>query len=238
MRIRIVMLTALTGALVALPAAPVLGACHSVSFSGDPYTVGEGQASVRITVSNNGGAATGMTVDYKTVDGSAKAGSDYVTKSGTITFPGPPGDVSFDVPILNDSADEPSQQFTIELSDLDPGSCGGAQITESSATVTITDNDPKPTPKTSPTPTRSSAPRATTSTSPTPTQSATRTASASPSPTPSPSPSPTPTPTETTVAVADEGDGGLSGGAVGAIVAAAVVVGGAAIVLVRRRFLA
>jgi cell division septation protein DedD len=225
-----------TLAALALPAAPAWAPCHSVGFSGDPYSVGEAAGEVTITITNNGGKQTDdMMVDYETVNGTAKGGSDFTSKSGTVTFGANTntGELQVDIPITNDSGDEPNEQFSVRLSNVrPPSSCvSSPNITQMTASVAITDNDPKPAPKPTPTPTRASTPRP----SPTPT------ASPTPTPTLSPTPSPTdtasPTPTQTAIALADESSG-LSGGALAGIIAAVVVVGGGAALLVRRRFLA
>ena len=213
-------LPALAAAFVA--SFPILSAtanCHIATFEGDPYSTGEGAGKVTITVSNNGGGGNG-TIDYKTVNGSAKAGQDYVAKIGTLAFTEPTGQLSFAVTIIDDKKDEQDETFRVELSN--PQGCFST-IQEDSATVTIKDNDEKavaqPTP--TPTPTKTSSPKPKPST-----------ASASPSPS-----SPSPTTSASPIAAADSADGGLSGGAIGGIVAATVVLGGAAAFWVRRRFL-
>lgn len=215
--------TIVAGAFLALlPAVPASAACHIASFEGDPYSAAEAAGTVTITVSNNGGAGVGS-IDYKTVDKSAKAGQDYVSKSGTLAFAPGDGEQSFDVTIINDSKNEKAETFQVELSN--PQGCF-TTIEEKTATVTITDDDkktetPTPTPTSTATPTKSSTPK--------PKPPAT-------SPSPSPSGSPT-TPSPSAVAQARTDGGGLSGGAVGGIVAATVVAGGAAAFWVRRRFL-
>lgn len=221
-------------AWVLIMPAPAWAPCHVITFEGEPYSVGEGAGKVTISVSNNGGAnTTNQTVDYQTVDGTAKAAGDYGAKSGTVTFtPGGSDVQSFDVPITNDAADEASEQFTVQLSNVDPPtSCVPPPgISEMTATITITDNDPAPQPtQTTPEP-KSSTPPAT----PTKTTPATQTPSPTPTPTQT-SPSPTPIDTSRPVAAPDEDDGGLSGGAVGGIVAGAVVLAGAAAFAIRRR---
>lgn len=219
-------LPALAAALVAsFPIPNATAACHIATFEGDPYSAGEGAGKVSVTVSNNGGGGVGS-IDYKTVNGSAKAGQDYVAKSGTLAFIEPTGQLSFDVTINDDKKDEQDETFRVELSN--PMGCFST-IQEASATVTIQDNDEKPIAQPTPTPTPSPTPTKTSSPKPKPS-----TASASPSPSPS---SPSPTATTSAIAAADTGDGGLSGGALAGIVAATVVLGGAAAFWVRRRFL-
>lgn len=232
----------IAGSIAALvvPAFPTSAACHVINFSPSTYTVSEAAGQVTLTVTNNGGAQTqDQMVDYATANGSAKAPMDYVSKNGSITFTvGAPDTVTIDIPIKNDTIDEPAEQFQVKLSNVrPPGSCAPPpNISGDTATITISDNDPKPIikpkPKPSPTPTVDSprpSPRRTT-----PSPSPSRTPSPSPSPTVSASPSPTPT----TVAAPDTAShGGISGGALAGIVGGVVVIGGAAALLVRRRFM-
>ncbi|SDN13358.1 CUB domain-containing protein [Kriegella aquimaris] len=57
-----------------------------------------------------------FTVDFQTVDGSALAGSDYTTTSGTLTFTGALNNVqTISVPIANDGVPEFAEDFTIEF---------------------------------------------------------------------------------------------------------------------------
>ena len=233
---RVVVVLALISASLSM-ATPAFAPCHNVGFDPSSYTVSEGAGKVTLSISNGAGAQSeDMMVTYATSNGTAKAPGDYTAENGTATFAeGGTSIATFDVAIKNDSTDEPSESFTVKISDVrPPSSCiPPPEITDDTATVTITDNDPKPQPSTSSAPTRSSSPRPTASRTPTPTSSATQSSSASPTV----SPTPTPTSTQMAVAVADEGDGGTSGGLVAGIVAAAVVLGGAGAFVIRRRFL-
>jgi cell division septation protein DedD len=221
-----------------LPTSPANAACHNAVFVDDPYTVGEAAGSVTIKVSNQAGAPPGGTVDYRTLNGTARAGQDYMQKSGTLNFPPGVEEVSFTVPITNDATDEPNETFKVEL--RNPTGCFATGDLDPPATVTITDNDPKPQPAQTSAPPRTSSPKPRTST-PASTPTATRTPSPSPTPTPTETETPTPTPTDTEtaepLAQPDDAGGGLSGGALAGIVAAVIVLGGAGALLVRRRFL-
>ncbi len=234
MRRRIAWVGLLIIGSVFLTAPPASAACHLASFVGAPYTVSEGASKVTITVERDGTVAPG-TIDYTTVDGTAKAGSEYTAKGGTLTFTTGPAEKqkSFDVVIKNDTADENSESLQVRLDNAQ--GCFVAGNNGTTATVTITDNDPKPQPtqKT----TQSSTPAPKTST---PASTPTPTVTATPTPTPTTTPTPTPTDTDspTPLAQPDESNGGLSGGAVAGIIAAVVVVGGGAVYFVRRRFLA
>ncbi|MFY9587781.1 MAG: Calx-beta domain-containing protein [Actinomycetota bacterium] len=228
-----ILVFAIAAASLMMVAGPAFAPCHVVIFVGDPYGVGEGAGKVTITVSNGAGGQLGtFTVDYATASNTAKAGSDFKQTSGTLQLPPGQAEGSFQVPIINDTKHESTEDFMVKLSN--GNGCNGSPIdTSDTASVIIQDNDPKPKPSTSSTP--STSPRPTSSATPTRTPTATKTASLTASP--SPSPTPTPTQTQTAVAVADESGGGLSGGALAGIVAAVVVLGGAGAFVIRRRFL-
>jgi hypothetical protein len=110
----------------------------SVQFSATAYSVAEAAPFATITVTRGGGAASGTTVHYATSDGTALAGSDYQATSGVLTFGAGVMARTFQVPILNDGIDEPSQTVNLTLSA--PG--GGATLgPKSTAVLTILDND-------------------------------------------------------------------------------------------------
>ncbi|WP_305089250.1 Calx-beta domain-containing protein, partial [Massilia sp. YIM B04103] len=98
--------------------------------------VDEGAGIATVTVTMSKVSSDTVTVKYSSADGSASAGSDYTSTSGTLTFN--PGETSktFQVSILNDTALESAENFSITLSDG-----RFAAITDNSATVQITDND-------------------------------------------------------------------------------------------------
>ena len=77
-----------------------------------------------------------VTVQYKTVDGSATAGVDYTASTGTVTFA--PGTTSqmIHVDIKGDSVAEADETFTVMLS-----SPVGATIADGSGTGSITNDD-------------------------------------------------------------------------------------------------
>jgi Calx-beta domain-containing protein len=230
---RVILVLAIAAALVTLPSGVAVAACHAFSFDKSSYAIGEAGGSVTLKVSRDG-SQLDSSIQYDTVDGAAKAGSDYTAVSGTLSYTGSELEKSIVVPIRNDTKDEPNESFGVRLHD--PAGCFGSgySFPTDPVTVTITDNDPKPQPSTSSTPTRSSSPRPNTSS---PTPAATKSTSPSASPSPSPTPTTTPTPTQTAVAAAGETDRGLSGGALAGIVAAVVVLGGAGAFVIRRRFL-
>ena len=77
-------------------------------------------------------ATTGVTVDYTTGDGTAKAGQDYTATSGTLEFN--PGDrvQAIFVPIIDDTVRDTGETFIIKLSNV-----SGAKFRDDEATGTI-----------------------------------------------------------------------------------------------------
>ncbi len=84
-------------------------------------------------------SAQTVTVHYATANGTAAAGSDYTTTTGTLTFP--PGSVvqPVTVPVVGDALDEPDETFFVNLS-----SPTGAIVADGQGMGTITDDDPPP----------------------------------------------------------------------------------------------
>ena len=80
-----------------------------------------------------------VTVDYATSDGTATAGSDYTSTSGTLTFAAGETEKTVSVPVLDDSHDEGSETLTLTLSNP-----SGAYLADSSSIGTINNSDPMP----------------------------------------------------------------------------------------------
>ena len=111
----------------------------SLQFSSARYSVGEAAGSVAIAVTRTGNTRTVATVRYATRNGTATAGSDYVTTTGTLTFAVSETNKTFRIPIINDSQHEASETLFLALSGPTGGAISGSPNT---AVVTIVDNDP------------------------------------------------------------------------------------------------
>ncbi len=111
----------------------------ALRFSNGTYTAGEGSNQATITVQRTGGDDGAVSVQYTTGNGSATAGNDYTTRSGTLNWAdNDDGPKTFTVPILEDTADEPNETVNLTLA----APTGGAALgSPSSAVLTITDND-------------------------------------------------------------------------------------------------
>ncbi len=113
---------------------------QSVQFSAPVYTVTEAATLLTITVTRSGPPLGTVTVDYATVaGGTATAGLDYTSVTGTLTFA--PGITSktFTVPILSDTIFEPTETVSLQLSNPTGSARLGPQAT---ARIDIVDNDP------------------------------------------------------------------------------------------------
>ena len=62
-----------------------------------------------------------ITMHYQTADGSAKAGSDYIAKSGTLTIPAGAKSGTISVLVKGDTMKEPSETFFVTLSNATNG---------------------------------------------------------------------------------------------------------------------
>ena len=114
----------------------------TVQFAQATYQVAEGTATAPITLTRSGGAASGVTIQYRVTPGSAGTatgdGVDYTLNTGTVTFGANETSRTFNVAIVNDTLIEPAQTVGLQLFNPSVGLTIGAQST---ATLTIQDND-------------------------------------------------------------------------------------------------
>ncbi|MEZ5105799.1 MAG: HYR domain-containing protein, partial [Draconibacterium sp.] len=92
-----------------------------VTISVDNVTINENDGTATFTVTLTGDIQDDLTVDYATNDVSAIAGSDYTTVNGTLTYDGSSTGTTthtVSVPILTGDIAEPTETFTIDLSNI------------------------------------------------------------------------------------------------------------------------
>jgi hypothetical protein len=89
---------------------PTISVASSSLREGD-----SGTRALTFTVSLGGPSTTSVTVHWATANGTAKAGSDYVARSGSLTFA--PGQTTKTVTVLvkGDRTKEPTETFTVRL---------------------------------------------------------------------------------------------------------------------------
>jgi hypothetical protein len=108
----------------------------SVSFSVNDVSVIEG-GNLLFTVTKTGTATGTLTVSYATANGTAVAGSDYTTTSGTLSFLSTDTAKTVSVPTIDDAAVESAETVLFNLSNASTG----ATISDSQGVGTINDND-------------------------------------------------------------------------------------------------
>jgi len=106
-------------------------------FGGEQYALGrvefrtprieynEGEASYELKVIRSGNVQEPVTVQYKSVSGTANEGEDFVAVSGDITFDQGGREATISISLLDDELAEGNESFTIELTSeavgIDPG---------------------------------------------------------------------------------------------------------------------
>ena len=97
----------------------------------------EASTNMTFTVSLDKSGIAPITVDYATSDGTAEAGSDYTSVSGTLTFASGETSKSVIVPISGDNILEADESFTVTLSNV----TGTANLLDGSGTGVIENDD-------------------------------------------------------------------------------------------------
>jgi CSLREA domain-containing protein len=122
-------------------------------FSVTSYTVSETAGTVTLFVTRIGDVSSAQQIEWATADGTAAAGEDYQADSGSLTWGAGDGSTrQIVVDILDDAAPEPSESFTVELSQAPAAVLRGSPLgvtriaspvlgDEVTATVTIVDDD-------------------------------------------------------------------------------------------------
>ncbi len=110
----------------------------TLAFSAATASVNEDEGTVTLTVERKIGTDGVVTVAYATSNGTAVAGQDYTSNSGTLTFQ--PGESSKDIVlnIIDDTDIESNETLTVTLSDPTGGAVLGSPAV---TTVTIIEDD-------------------------------------------------------------------------------------------------
>jgi hypothetical protein len=95
-----------------------------------------GTTTVTLTVTLSNAATYGITVGYATTAGTATAGTDFASASGTLTFAAGVTSQTITLTIYGDKVKEANETFTVRLA-----SPSGATIATGTGTVTIVDDE-------------------------------------------------------------------------------------------------
>ena len=131
---------------VCTPGGTLLANGASISVPG-PVTISVADATVEeaagatldFVVTLSRPLSTTTTVEYKTSDGTATAGSDYTKTKGRVTFAARETSKTVPVAVRDDGHDEGNETLTLTLSNP-----SGARLADATATGTIENSDPMP----------------------------------------------------------------------------------------------
>jgi len=109
-----------------------------LSFASSTVSVDESAGTLSVTVRRQNGSTGAVSVRVSTTDGTATSGSDYTSVSQILNWAdGDSADKTVLVPILQDSAPEGDEAFSLNLTELTGASAGSPD----SMTVTILDDE-------------------------------------------------------------------------------------------------
>lgn len=101
--------------------------------------VNEGAGSIQVPVRRLQGSVGAVSLSYKTTSGTAGAGADFTSVTGTLNWAaGDTSDKFVTIPILEDAVVEANETFTLDLY----APVGGALDDAAEATIVIINNDP------------------------------------------------------------------------------------------------
>lgn len=114
----------ISGNLGSSPAPARLSIADASVVEGD-----RGRSQLQFTVSRSGSGEGTVSVDYRTIAGTALAKSDYDAASGTLTFPPGVWSQTITITVKTDRRREPDETFTVELINTFGGIVDGAVAT-------------------------------------------------------------------------------------------------------------
>ncbi len=107
-------------------------AASAIRFQFTTHEVVEGAPEIVLNVWRTGEVATTLTADFLTADVTAKAGEDYATTTGSLSFAPGITNQTIRIPILNNALNEPTETFQVQLANPSADTTLGAL-----ATVTV-----------------------------------------------------------------------------------------------------
>lgn len=111
------------------------------AFSVGDVTVNESAGAATVTVTKTGANGSSSTLTYATSNGSATAGSDYTSTSGTLAVPAGVTISTITIPIINSVTTEPTETFNLVITPVT-----NASTADHVGVVTIIDSVPAPSP--------------------------------------------------------------------------------------------
>ena len=117
----------------------ILDEPYTIGFEEMEITADKSEGTAVLKLRREGGGQELVTVDYKTVDGTAEAGKDYESVSGTAVFYADINEVTINVPLLLGGAgDGEPLSFSLALGEVKGDANGLCTLTEQEAVVHLT----------------------------------------------------------------------------------------------------
>jgi len=108
------------------------------NFSSDKYSCSETDGQATVTIKRTNGSSGSVTVNLNTVDGTAKAGADFVAMSNkAVVFDDGEMEKTVKIDLVEDDAFEKSETFNVTITLADGAPTGAAAGTVATAEVTI-----------------------------------------------------------------------------------------------------
>jgi uncharacterized delta-60 repeat protein len=116
----------------------IVNSDQGIQFATDTFSANENSGTAEVTVARGGDGSKAAIVDYATTDQSARAGADYLARTGTIAFA--PGELSqtIQIPLLDNGVVDGDRSFGVELLNPRAGEVLGPRT---NATLVIMDNE-------------------------------------------------------------------------------------------------
>ena len=119
------------------------GEPSTLGFTVSALTVDRQAGVAEATVRRTGGTSYSVSVDYETVDGTAKAGVDYAAKKGTLAFAGSIDEITVPIELIS-TGEAGEKSFSLKLSNLRGGGTAELCTLETELlTFTLTGESPK-----------------------------------------------------------------------------------------------
>lgn len=114
----------------------------TLRFADASISVDEAAGAATLVVRRDGSTSAAASATVSVASGSASAGTDLANTRTIVSVPAGQSSASVQIPIVDDTLDEPNETFTATLSQP----AGATLATPTTATVTIVDNDETPAP--------------------------------------------------------------------------------------------
>ncbi|MBQ7558425.1 MAG: hypothetical protein IJT00_10245, partial [Lachnospiraceae bacterium] len=117
------------------------GKPYSIGFEEKKVSADKAVGGAVVHLKRTGGGQDMISLDWKTADGTAKAGEDYESKTGTALFYADIDEVTIEIPLIDDGVKSNKEKtFSIELGELKGDPDGLCTLADSAIEVSVTNS--------------------------------------------------------------------------------------------------